>query len=117
VTEPITERPNGCRFWNADDVMRWIEENIDYEILGHNSSEKAALWWVAQYSADLVRDLNQRELMNLCIDGMKPITRDDIDAHLQSAWVDGEADEDTDRFVESDLSGFFNTDNISNINE
>jgi hypothetical protein len=108
VSEPESARPAGCRFWLASDVIRWIEERVDYVALGHDSAKRAAMWWLAQFAVDWIHDMNSRERMEMVVYGLPPITKEDLDDHLQAPWLNNDVDTDIDADVEEDLTRFWN---------
>jgi len=80
-------RPEGCRFWEAEDVVDWVKANVPDKD-APDGSEAAVLWWKACIDADSLRDLNARELAQFCLDGMSPTTIQDVTDELQAPHLD-----------------------------
>lgn len=72
------DRPEGCRFWVAEDVVDWIKLHVPDDKLGSPSSEEAAVWWLAVQNAGAISDMNRRELAEMLVDGLTPLDIDDV---------------------------------------
>lgn len=90
------------RFKTHHDIARWIIKNVDFVSCGCDTVEDAILWWQANRIADEMRDFDQRELAQTVLEGMQPITLEDLDTEL--AEMEEEEDNDT---IEASLKDFW----------
>lgn len=112
MPEPESNRPAGCRFWTAKDVMVWIEAHVDPGKVGEDTPEESARWWKANVDAESYSEMSSRDLAEFCLNGMTPNTLDDVTDEVQAPHL-GETVEtttDLDDYVESQLRKFFGVD-------
>lgn len=92
------------KFWTAADVHEWISTNVNLNEGCHETPEAAALWWLAVEYAELVGDMNTRERASMYIEGVMPLTEQDVTDKVQYM---NEDQEDADEQIEADLKSFF----------
>lgn len=67
-----SERPEGCRYWNWPDVVKWIRTNVEDRSTLLQGVE-TVLWWKACRDSESISDMNSRERAEMFLDtGCEP---------------------------------------------
>ena len=82
------DRPAGCRFWEAKDVVKWIKTNVPKDQLGSENSSAAAMWFCAVQRAEGFSDFRLKDFAHMLIDGYPALEMSDLTYDLQAPYED-----------------------------
>lgn len=107
------DRPEGCKFWTGDDVVKWIAENVPGDKLGSSTNEEAAIWWHACLLAEYFNDLSRKDMARELVEGIPAVGLDNITEELQipyedNLFIDAAGVAENDRVTEHRLREWFN---------
>ena len=94
------------KYWLASDMIDWLKANTKLE-----DPEYAAKWWLGCQLAEAYRDFEERDWVELLVDGSEPLMLDAVSEYLQEHYQ-MQAEDDIEVFeadanLESEWCGFW----------